>query len=59
VAVCPVDAIRGEKDQRHIIDKEKCIGCGVCLDTCPLHAIALWGGLAYAHQDDRTRRVRR
>ena len=59
VAVCPVDAIRGEKDQRHIIDKEKCIGCGICLDKCPLHAIALWGGLGYVHQDDKTRRVMR
>jgi len=47
VPVCPVEAISGEKSQRHIVNKEKCIGCGICLGVCHVHAIALWGGLAY------------
>jgi len=24
-----------------IIDKEKCTGCGVCVDTCPVTALAV------------------
>ena len=44
VPACPVPgAITGEKDKRHVIDKEKCIGCGICLDKCEPHAISLWG----------------
>ena len=23
----------------HIIDKEKCVGCGACVETCPVEAI--------------------
>ena len=37
VKVCPVDAL--EADARfgnvRIVDKEKCIGCGLCFDACP------------------------
>lgn len=32
---CPVEAIRGEKNQVHVIDQEKCTKCGVCLEVCP------------------------
>jgi len=31
---CPVDAIKGEKKQPHVIDQEKCIKCGTCIDIC-------------------------
>ena len=24
-----------------MIDKEKCIGCGTCVDVCPVNAISL------------------
>jgi len=30
-----VDAIAGEKRMVHVIDQDKCIKCGVCLDVCP------------------------
>jgi protein NrfC len=37
VKVCPVDAL--EADARYgnvrMVDKEKCIGCGLCFDACP------------------------
>jgi ferredoxin len=36
--VCPVGATDTETGQ---IDAEKCTGCGVCVQTCPSHAISL------------------
>ena len=36
---CPVGAISGAVKQVHTIDNEKCIKCGVCMDTCKFHAI--------------------
>ena len=36
---CPVGAISGEVKQKHVIDKEKCIKCGKCLETCKFGAI--------------------
>ena len=36
---CPVGAISGAVKQIHTIDNEKCIKCGVCMDTCKFHAI--------------------
>jgi NAD-dependent dihydropyrimidine dehydrogenase PreA subunit len=41
------NVISGSDDERHVIDKDKCIGCGNCLNICPARAIALWGGLGY------------
>jgi NADH-quinone oxidoreductase subunit F len=32
---CPVEAIVGGKNLIHIIDQEKCIKCGTCLEVCP------------------------
>ena len=32
---CPVSAIEGDKRMVHIIDQQKCIKCGTCLDVCP------------------------
>lgn len=32
---CPVEAIISEKQQVHVIDQEKCIKCGNCLEACP------------------------
>lgn len=32
---CPVQAIEGDKRMVHVIDQDKCIRCGTCLDVCP------------------------
>jgi NADH-quinone oxidoreductase subunit F len=32
---CPAEAISGGKRMVHVIDQEKCIKCGNCLDVCP------------------------
>jgi len=32
---CPAEAIAGDKRLIHIIDQNKCIKCGNCLDVCP------------------------
>jgi formate hydrogenlyase subunit 6/NADH:ubiquinone oxidoreductase subunit I len=37
--VCPTNAIRGNKKQRHVIDQHKCIKCGQCFDKCKFEAI--------------------
>ena len=36
---CPVGAISGTVKEVHTIDGEKCIKCGVCMDTCKFKAI--------------------
>ncbi len=36
---CPVDAISGKVKEKHVIDTEKCIKCGKCLETCKFGAI--------------------
>jgi NAD-dependent dihydropyrimidine dehydrogenase PreA subunit len=32
---CPVGGIDGGKNRIHVIDQERCIRCGTCLDVCP------------------------
>ena len=36
---CPVGAITGAVKQKHIIDQDKCIKCGKCMDSCKFAAI--------------------
>ena len=36
------------------IDSEKCTGCGVCVDVCPLEAISLNDGIAVIDEDSCT-----
>ena len=37
--VCPVDAISGTVKNAHVIDKNKCIKCGACIEKCKFNAI--------------------
>ena len=46
VAVCPVDCIHPTKDEADFdreemlhIDPDTCIGCGLCVDECPVRAV--------------------
>jgi NADH:ubiquinone oxidoreductase subunit F (NADH-binding)/(2Fe-2S) ferredoxin len=36
---CPEKAITGEKGSPHVIDKNKCVRCGVCADVCKFDAV--------------------
>lgn len=36
------------------IDKERCFGCGVCIDICPMDAISLLDGIAQVNEEDCT-----
>lgn len=36
---CPVDAITGNVKEIHVIDQDKCIKCGKCMDHCKFDAI--------------------
>jgi NADH-quinone oxidoreductase subunit F len=36
---CPVNAITGARGEKHVIDQEICIQCGVCRDVCNFGAV--------------------
>lgn len=36
---CPVGAIEGKVKELHVIDQNKCIKCGACMDNCSFKAI--------------------
>ena len=36
---CPVQAISGEKKEKHVIDQTLCIKCGACLTACKFGAV--------------------
>lgn len=36
---CPAEAITGEKKEPHVVDQEKCIKCGNCVDACKFKAV--------------------
>jgi NADH-quinone oxidoreductase subunit F len=35
VGTCTVEAITPDKKRIKVIDQEKCVNCGICLDACP------------------------
>ena len=37
--VCPAQAISGEIKQMHVIDQDKCLKCGACMEKCRFGAI--------------------
>ena len=37
--VCPARCISGNKKELHIIDTEKCLKCGACMEKCKFNAI--------------------
>ena len=37
--LCPVFAITGERNSRHIVNEKRCVECGVCGRACPKSAI--------------------
>ncbi|MBU0609065.1 MAG: 4Fe-4S binding protein, partial [Armatimonadetes bacterium] len=39
VKVCPVDCISGQAKEKHEINAEVCVRCGLCRDTCRFEAI--------------------
>jgi len=51
---CSVDAIKGDKRMVHVIDQDKCIRCGVCLDVCPpkFDAVVKVSGEEYSAPDE-------
>ncbi len=36
---CPVGAIEGTVKQAHVINMDKCIACGTCVDVCKFNAV--------------------
>jgi len=39
---CPQKCISGEKKKLHLIDTERCIRCGVCLESCKFNAVNVY-----------------
>lgn len=38
---CPVQCIKGDKKELHIIDEDRCIRCGNCYDVCRFDAVII------------------
>ena len=42
IAKCPVQALYKDKiTMSTLLNKDKCIGCGICVEACPFSAVAL------------------
>ena len=42
LAVCPKEAIyKAEETVRVLIDRQKCVGCGMCVQACPFGAMKI------------------
>ena len=42
VSLCPVGAIRQDKDWQIYLDDSKCIGCRLCVNACPMYVIKVF-----------------
>ncbi len=38
---CPAEAIRQEGVGAPVIDQEKCLECGLCVEECPMAAVEM------------------
>ena len=38
--VCPREAIKVKKGVRAFVDESLCVGCGLCVNTCPAGVIS-------------------
>lgn len=47
---CPTRAIVGRRKNKHSIDSEKCISCGVCGRVCGHHAVEDESGMVQTRQ---------
>ena len=37
--ICPAGCISGKVKEKHVIDNEKCLKCGACMESCKFEAI--------------------
>lgn len=42
IAVCPFDAMSMGDNGIPVIDSDKCVACGKCIEACPKNIIVLW-----------------
>ncbi len=47
LASCPAGAITQKDNGLVVMDKEVCVGCGECLDSCPYHIVTRSTGQGY------------
>ncbi|RLC50542.1 MAG: hypothetical protein DRZ79_04230, partial [Candidatus Cloacimonadota bacterium] len=38
---CPVQAISGKVKEKHFIDQDVCVKCGICYEVCKFDAITV------------------
>lgn len=52
-AACPAGALRREKDGGPVVvDQGRCIGCGTCVNVCPVGGISIEGAAGVAAKCD-------
>lgn len=57
--VCPVEAIQWDSDSdTPIIDTQKCINCGICINRCPIGAV-YFDGVVKVNKDISDNQIRR
>ncbi|MEK6264240.1 MAG: [FeFe] hydrogenase, group A [Clostridium sp.] len=56
-SICPVDAIEGEKGQPQVINAERCVLCGQCVQICSAYASAFDEDIAPREQKMQERNM--
>lgn len=57
-AVCPAGVHRFDAAGRHLIDRDRCVACGKCVDGCLFNALTLCGGARYTAREVFDRVIR-